>query len=1015
MQRQYHLPDTAAGAHALSDSMSRQTGRQLVATVLASVVRGVRTAAPDQAGMPTDPARRPTGEPFAGPGAGGRYAVPSYDDDGNPVHVELRPQVPGDPGQGAGAFPVDDGLLGNPDVEEIRNSPQMHRYFALRATYRRLHPNRRLPDFAPLRLHQLPALTRAYGQLQQLSELDWTLLEQQSDPDAPPPGDWERAGERLDSFLNSPERARAVRDAAARDAAIDAAHARVDPGREARAIGRLTGLEKVYESVKFYEGLPNDRPSREGFDTTRKQDAKDAMLRALNRADFATLDAFDTAVRALREVVRERAVNIALATMKQSERVLRAELHRYREPGALVTLAGELAALRRPPAPTEDAVLKLLGDYPILRDPVALRGALAVEVPELLGDLLRQNAQAQLGNIDGVRATLGEDRTEVFGLDHVIDETLEQLGLPANSVQARLIRDRRGAPGHPVRAAVDLLLLFLSFAGGPLAAVGHAARAVILALQIHDVVKLEGQERRQRAQSHAGTPLATTPLPRGHGWELFALFASLGGAVPGAPRTLLPGGARLPQAMRLSHELRLSARADELLATGAVRQGRPWGFLPGTRFAEAGPGQVAIWHPDFPDEVFRLDTTGLTRFSKANGIVEQTGHWPLGSVDAAAAAAPATRGAVVRPGTRALPAPPVPVTPPSSAVRPGLGSLGAMSRLAPATHAAEVRLRAVVQRLAERTEKAADGFRGFADGERKRVLLGRAEALAGRLRSYDQRLTVGLSGYRKGWTEPAMDEEVRQAIGWVERRLHSATNQVRRLELQVPPVPFPTAARQAVIDQYVRELAALRDLQTRVVRGETSALALRDEVRDRLIGLERRAARHAPGEETLLFDLESLARERRRLLTKDGLHATVAGRRTGLPTAATVLPGALANRSYAEIAAGIGRPPKIELRQGARQPHAPRTDVGGAVTLTWAFKDGSVIRIDVPGPGRRPFASGSEPHVARIGPDHVHYDDQGIAVPTGSTPAHIPLRVAGRSDPLYGAIEAARNAATGSR
>ena len=1006
MKRHYHLPDAADGAHALSDSMSRQTGRQLVATVLAGVARGVRTAVPEEAAVPVGPARGPAREPFGRPG--GRYAVPSYNDNGRDAAVTLHPQVAGSPSAaddpGPGAFETDDELRGNPDVEEIRHSPEMYRYFGLRDHYLRLHPRHRLPDFAPLRLHQLPVLTHVYGRLQQLSELDWTLLEQQSGPEAPP-GDWERAGARLDEFLKSDGRARAVRDAAARDAAIGASHKRVSPAREARAIGRLSGLEKLYATITFYEGLPNDSPDREAFDTTRKQDAKDDMLRALRAAGFATLDGFDDLVRALREVVRERAVSIALATMKESERVLRAELHRYREPRVLAALADELAALRRPPAPSEDAVLKLLGDYPILRDPVALRGALGARVPDLLGDLLRQNAQAQLGNIDGVRATLGEDREEVFGLNHVIDEALDQLGLPTNSVQALVIRDQRAAPPSPIRAAVDLLLLVLSFAGGPLAAVGYAARAVILAVQIYDVVKLDREEHRQRARSHAGTPLADIPVPRGHGWELFELFTSVGGVVPGAPRALLPRETRL-----------LSAKAGKLLSAGAASQGRPWEFLPGTRFAEAGPGRVAIWHPDFPDEILHLDATGLTRYRRANGVVEQTGHWPLSTADATGTTVPLTaRSTPVRPDPRALPAPagpavPTAATPRPGAARAGFGSLGAMS---PATAAAEARLRAVIRELAERTENAADGFRRFTGGERKRVLLGRAEALAERLHSYDKRLTVGLSGYRKQWTEPAMDAEVREAIAWVDRKLYGATNQVRRLELQVTPVPFPTAAQQKVIDRYVRELAELRDLQARVVKKDATALAQRDAVRDGLIGLEQRAARHAPGEETLLFDIESLARARRLLLGKDGLHATVAGRRTDLPTAATVLPGALANRTYSEIVAGIGKPPRIELPQGARQPHAPRTDVTGAVTLTWAFKDGSIIRIDVPGPGTRAFASGSRPHVARIGPSKVHYDDQGIAVPDDSTPAHIPLRVAGRSDPLYGAIEAARRAATG--
>ncbi|MFG3294279.1 hypothetical protein ACGF3G_36440 [Streptomyces sp. NPDC048179] len=64
MKRQYHLPDDADGAHTLSDSMSGQTGRQLVATVLAGVARGVRKAAPGHhAEVGQDDGNHPTGVP----------------------------------------------------------------------------------------------------------------------------------------------------------------------------------------------------------------------------------------------------------------------------------------------------------------------------------------------------------------------------------------------------------------------------------------------------------------------------------------------------------------------------------------------------------------------------------------------------------------------------------------------------------------------------------------------------------------------------------------------------------------------------------------------------------------------------------------------------------------------------------------------------------------------------------------------------------------------------------------
>lgn len=895
------------------------------------------------------------------------------------------------------AFEIDDDLRSYPGIDEILRSPHMLRYFGLRDSYHRLYPHRRLPAFARLRPDQLPTMMRAYGQLQQLSELDWTLLERLIGAEGLP-GDWDQAADQVDRFARSADRALATRDAAARDVAIDVAHAHVVPAREARALSRLTGLEELYQLIKLFEMLPSGAGAKEfRFDfEQRKRVVGEELTRKLRAANFAGIGEFDDAVRDLRRVVRDRAVDIALATMKQSERVLQAELRRYREPRVLNSLATELAAILRSPIPSEDAVLRLLGAYPILRDAVAMRGALQVRVPDLLGDVLRQNAQAQLDNIGRSRAALAHDTENVFGLNRVIDETLEQLGLPPESVQAAVIKDGRAAPGHPVRAAVEALLLVLSFAWGPLAAVGYVAQAISLVMQIHALGERGADEERRRVAAHAGTPLADAPVPSGQGWELFALFTSLIGLIPGAPKSLLSG------------ETRLSAKAGELLAS----EGRPYGFLPGTHFAEAGPGQVAIWHPDFPDEVFRLDARGLTRFSKAGGAVRQTGHWPLSTMDASSPAAAAS--ALVRPGAPAPRAaaqatvPPLRALPPGT-TRPGLGSLGAMSRLSLETQAAEARLRGLIETLIERTEETgrqfATNFIGGGQTAAVRALVAQAEALVNRLRSYETRLTVGLSGYRRGLTEPAMDEAVREAIDWAEPKLYAAEIQVRNLERLVRPVPWPTVAEQAVIDQYVERLALLRDLQVRVQAGETAALALRNGVRDELIGLEQRAAHHAPGEESLLSHLLGLARDRRRLLRNDGQYAAVAGVR-GTVEATTVFPGGLGGRTIDEVIARLGRP-KVGLGRGARRAHAPSEPVTSAVTLTWVFADRSHIRLDVPGPGVRPFESAAQPHFARVGEDGVHYSDHGISVPADSAPAHIPLRITPR---LQVEIDAARNA-----
>ncbi|MGI8334809.1 hypothetical protein ACRYCC_33065 [Actinomadura scrupuli] len=982
-------------ARIVRGSGSGSAGRPLVRTVLTGVTRGVRKAAPAPgaaAGKLPPPAGRPAG-------SGDRRAVPGS---GDRAKAAGAPPVQ-QPAEPPKAFEIDDELTSYPDIAEIQSSPVMLRYFGLRDLYGRRFPYQRLREFAPLRPAELAVMMNAYDQLQRLSPDDWRLLEEQAGADRPP-GDWTEASRRIDDFVHSARRAQRAREIATRDAAIDAAHARVSPGRERQAIDRLTGLSDLYEDIKLLEIMPDGTGSKEfrAEFAQRKRELREKVQRGLRAANFATVDDFDLAVRALRQVVRDRAVNIALATMKQSERVVRAELQRYGEPAVLVKLATELASLRRPPPPSEDTVLAFLGRYPILLDERALQHVLPVRVPDILGDVLRQNAQAQLGNIDTTRATLASDPEDVFSLNRIIDETLEQLSLPPESVPARLIREGRAAPErHPVRAVVDKLLLVLSFAWGPLAVVGYAARVAQLLLQLHDAASRE-EERVRRTAANAGARLADPPAPSGQGWEVFALVLAVTGVIGGAPQTLLP------------NQSRLSARAVQLLAKGVKKEEETaLAFLHGTQFVDAGGGRVVFVHPDFPDEVFHLDAAGLTRYRNVQGVPRQTGHWAQAELEnAGTPVVPVAKSGPVR-SPRPAPEPPAPVPaerapqPRTGPAKPGFGSLGAAARLSPETAAAEARLRALIQDMTRRAEDLIPGFGRFMRGDRKDKLLKRAEEMVKRLRSYDQRLTSGLAGFRKGFTHEAMDQEVREAIAWLEPRLGGAMRDLERLERLVRPVPLANAAEQAVIDRYVARLSRLRDLQQRVEMGDASALAGRDAVRDELAAIEQRARSFPAGEENLLPNLETLAAERRVLLTH-GVEGTLTGLRS-TATAATILPGELANRSYAEIVQALGRPPRIELPN--RIPVKPSEPLSGAATLTWAFPDGSYLRIDVPGPGSRPFASGMEPHIARVGPGNVHFSDHGIVVPVDTAPAHIPLRVTGQTDPLHAALAAARRAA----
>lgn len=309
---------------------------------------------------------------------------------------------------------------------------------------------------------------------------------------------------------------------------------------------------------------------------------------ALRAAGFATIGDFDDAVRALRRMVRNRAVATALATLRRGERVLEAELRRYREPQA-----AKSALLRAARGAGADAMQRVLAEYPILRDTTALRAVLTAPVPDMIGGVLRQRARELLDSAEIARARLADDPDAVFGLDRVVDRVLVRCGLPPDSPQARLVAGRRATPGKSAREVTETVL---GFAGRPTAEMAEAALETVGAAR---------GVRPTRRPPGAKPPIARGPVSasvaNGRSGELFALFT----AVAGAPRrTLLPG------------EARLSAKAGGLLAAG-----HPLGFLPRTRFAAAGPAEIAAWHPDHPDCLIRLDGSGITWYRRADGAV----------------------------------------------------------------------------------------------------------------------------------------------------------------------------------------------------------------------------------------------------------------------------------------------------------------------------------------------------------------------------------------------------------
>jgi hypothetical protein len=288
-----------------------------------------------------------------------------------------------------------------------------------------------------------------------------------------------------------------------RDARIKAAIADVDLADEKRVIARLAGLEKLYTDIKTEESRPQSGKMKGEFPATERDTE-------LAQAHFTGVADFDNAVRTLRLVVRRRALALTLSTMRASEQVLQDEYARYFSRDECDKLATHLSQ----PGLPYDLIARndVLNTHRILFNPVTLRGALeTAKSPEALGQWLQASARAQLGNIARMRQELQDHSDVVFELDEIINTTLTQLGLSADSVQAQIIREGRGAPGPPWwRQLIDDLLLVLSFAG-PLGLVAQAAQ---LALAMHDIA---ASEALQNTAAEAGPyGLASPPVSSAH-------------------------------------------------------------------------------------------------------------------------------------------------------------------------------------------------------------------------------------------------------------------------------------------------------------------------------------------------------------------------------------------------------------------------------------------------------------------------------------------------------------------
>jgi hypothetical protein len=452
----------------------------------------------------------------------------------------------------------------DPDAAAILESPRMRRLMLLRKhAADRPAPSRPAALRGPAPKVDLAAEIDAMRQVDDLlarfNGTDWELLERRALV-AAPAATWAEERDLLERYLRSGDRDAAVSDATTRDARLAAAGAAIDPDREARAVARLAGTQQLYDAIRLYERLPSGSGSKEWrTEIKMKKDAAErAMKQLLERERFDDVEDFDAAVKELRVVVGRRAVLLALTSMRESERVLKDELTRYGDRATLNRLATELRNLVRTEDGTNDGITRVLDAYPLLRDPVVFKGALAAGIPDYLGDLLRQNAEAQLGNVERSRAVLADDPEAVFSFDLVIDRTLEAMQLSPTTAQARLIREKRGKKRSVARAIFDMVVLVLSFATGPLGWLGYLANLTSFVLHVNDVREQERQRDIQRSAAHTGTPLATPPPIGGSTLDAVTLLAEGFGvahlpaprapSVPSVPSSAVPHASSIPSA-----------------------------------------------------------------------------------------------------------------------------------------------------------------------------------------------------------------------------------------------------------------------------------------------------------------------------------------------------------------------------------------------------------------------------------------------------------------------------------
>ena len=303
---------------------------------------------------------------------------------------------------------------------------------------------------------------------------------------------------------------------------------------ERKTAGRVAGTEPLWKLSKEWKKLHKSYTSiGVGGGATPRQspqfvkqyeDATKALDQALKAANFKDLAEYDAACAEYLLLFKKRAVELTMLALNASERVVRSELARYRDPAGMQAVFDQLAGLRtiwgqvldagsrsqpkyhmgvgggvgwydkRTPAQEaaheewKEHVKRLEAERkaqsekaPILKDPELLTGVLATKTSAgSLGKLLREDAEDRLAAVIKTRRRVTEDAEAVLQFDNIVALALKELGAGPGSIGEVIVRARQKEIANDnvlkgfALAVLAIGLGLITFGGGTVAVLAGA-------------------------------------------------------------------------------------------------------------------------------------------------------------------------------------------------------------------------------------------------------------------------------------------------------------------------------------------------------------------------------------------------------------------------------------------------------------------------------------------------------------------------------------------------------------